>query len=118
MTDIMDSVSIDDLITAVKEGVGGLVDSLNNDVKSPVIQQILHHIQHHYNEDLSLKVLGAQYHIHPVYLGHLFHKETGENFTEYINRYRIERAKERSETLRRKCRISQKCRLLGNRLFL
>jgi two-component system, response regulator YesN len=39
-------------------------------------------------------VLGAQYHIHPVYLGHLFHKETGENFTEYINRYRIERAKE------------------------
>ena len=93
MTDIMDSVSIDDLITAVKEGVGGLVDSLNNDVKSPVIQQILHHIQHHYNEDLSLKVLGAQYHIHPVYLGHLFHKETGENFTEYINRYRIERAK-------------------------
>ncbi|MGG3311588.1 response regulator transcription factor [Paenibacillus sp. FSL W8-0187] len=94
ITDIMDSVSIDDLITAVKDGVGGLVDSLNNDVKSPVIQQILHHIQHHYNEDLSLKVLGAQYHIHPVYLGHLFHKETGENFTEYINRYRIERAKE------------------------
>ncbi|EHB65202.1 MULTISPECIES: response regulator transcription factor [Paenibacillus] len=92
--EIMESISIDDLIAAVKGGVGGLVDSLTNDVKSPVIQQILHHIQLRYNEDLSLKVLGAQYHIHPVYLGHLFHKETGDSFTEYINRYRIDRAKE------------------------
>ncbi|MEK3731070.1 response regulator transcription factor [Paenibacillus sp. FSL M8-0334] len=94
VSDIMESVSIDALITAVKDGVGGLVDSLNHDVKSPVIQQILHHIQQHFHEDLSLKALGADYHIHPVYLGHLFHKETGESFTEYINRYRIDRAKD------------------------
>lgn len=94
LTRIMESISIDDLLAAVKEGIGGLVDSLNSDIKSPVIQQTLHHIQQSYNEDLSLKVLAAQYHIHPVYLGHLFHKETGESFTEYINRYRIEKAKE------------------------
>lgn len=91
---IMESVSIEDLIAAVKDGIGGLVDALNSDIKSPVIQQMLHHIHQSYDEDLSLKVLGAQYHIHPVYLGHLFHKETGESFTEYINRYRIERAKD------------------------
>ncbi|MGM1050021.1 MAG: response regulator [Bacillota bacterium] len=94
LTRIMESASIDDLIAAVKEGIGGLVDSLNSDIKSPVIQQTLHHIHQSYNEDLSLKVLAGQYHIHPVYLGHLFHKETGESFTEYINRYRIEKAKE------------------------
>ncbi|GAB6929667.1 response regulator transcription factor [Paenibacillus sp. JCM 10914] len=94
VTRIMDSNSIDDLVTGVKGGVGRLVDSLNQDVKSPVIQQILLHTQQHYNEDLSLKVLGAEYHIHPVYLGHLFHKETGESFTEYVNKYRIDKAKE------------------------
>lgn len=94
LTSIMESVSIDDLIAAVKEGIGGLVDSLNSDIKSPVIQQTLNHIHQSYAEDLSLKVLAGQYHIHPVYLGHLFHKETGESFTEYINRYRIEKAKE------------------------
>ncbi|WP_106768248.1 response regulator transcription factor [Paenibacillus faecalis] len=94
LTRIMESVSIEDLITTVKEGIGDLVDSLNSDIKSPVIQQTLHHIHQYYNEDLSLKVLAGQYHIHPVYLGHLFHKETGESFTEYINRYRIEKAKE------------------------
>lgn len=91
---IVESPSIDDLICAVKDGIGGLVDALNSDTKSPVIQQTLNHIHDSYDEDLSLKVLAAHYHIHPVYLGHLFHKETGESFTEYINRYRIEKAKE------------------------
>ncbi|MFC7681606.1 response regulator [Paenibacillus sp. GCM10028914] len=91
---IMGSGSIDDLILAVKEGVGRLIDSLNSDIKSPVIQQTLNYIHESYDEDLSLKVLAAQFHIHPVYLGHLFNKETGESFTEYINRYRIEKAKE------------------------
>lgn len=91
---IMESSSIDDLAAAVKEGVGGLVDALENEIKSPVIQQLLQHIHHCYYEDLSLKVLGAQYHVHPVYLGHLFHKETGESFAEYVNRYRIEKAKD------------------------
>ncbi|MBO2944910.1 response regulator transcription factor [Paenibacillus sp. F411] len=86
--------AIDELISVIKAAVSDLVDALNSDVKSPVIQQILQHIHEAYHEDLSLKLLGAQYHIHPVYLGHLFHKETGETFAEYINRYRIEKAKE------------------------
>lgn len=56
--------------------------------------QVLSEIHEHYADELSLKALGARYHIHPVYLGQLFQKETGDNFTEYINRYRIEKAKE------------------------
>lgn len=91
---IMQSAMIDDLIQAVKHGVGGLTDALYDDTKSPVIQQTLNHIHECYDEDLSLKVLANQFHIHPAYLGHLFHKETGDTFTEYINRYRIEKAKE------------------------
>lgn len=91
---IMQSAMIDDLVLAVKEGIGGLIDALNSDTKSPVVQQTLNHIHECYDEDLSLKVLANHFHIHPVYLGHLFHKETGESFTDYINRYRIEKAKE------------------------
>ena len=63
-------------------------------MRNPVVNQVLQHIDKHYAEELSLKLLGAQYHLHPVYLGQLFHKETGETFAEYINKYRIERAKE------------------------
>ena len=43
-------------------------------------------------------MLGAHYHIHPVYLGQLFQKEINETFTEYMNRFRVEKAKELLKT--------------------
>jgi len=61
---------------------------------SPIIKQILQHIHTHYSEELSLKLLGQLYHTHPVYLGQLFHKETSQTFSDYVNRYRIGKAKE------------------------
>lgn len=70
------------------------VCSLLQDAKNPVVHQVLTYIDTHYADELSLKTLGAQYHIHPVYLGQLFHKETGVSFAEYINKYRIEKAKQ------------------------
>ncbi|WP_110930058.1 response regulator transcription factor [Paenibacillus bouchesdurhonensis] len=82
------------LIEMIKEAAAMTVGLLDRDVKSPVVQQVLNYIHDSYNQDLSLKVLGSMYNIHPVYLGQLFHKEVDETFTEYINRYRIEKAKE------------------------
>lgn len=61
---------------------------------SPIIKQIVQHIHAHYSEELSLKLLGQLYHTHPVYLGQLFHKETSQTFSDYVNRYRIGKAKE------------------------
>ncbi|MBD2870882.1 response regulator transcription factor [Paenibacillus arenilitoris] len=85
---------IDDLVRIVQEAAGITVDALIKDVKSPVVQQVLNHIHESYNEDLSLKTLGSLYNIHPVYLGQLFHKECNESFTEYMNKFRVEKAKE------------------------
>ncbi|MFD1175545.1 response regulator [Paenibacillus puldeungensis] len=90
--------SIGELIGVLKEVADKTMESLDHDLKSPVVQQVLNNIHTSYNEDLSLKTLGSLYNIHPVYLGQLFHKEVGESFTEYINRYRIEKAKEQLRT--------------------
>jgi two-component system response regulator YesN len=90
--------SIADWADILKEAAAYTIDSLVRDVKSPVVQQVLNHIHQSYSEDVSLKTLGTQYNIHPVYLGQLFHKEVGESFTEYINKYRIEKAKEQLRT--------------------
>lgn len=90
--------SLEELIALMQEIAGQTITALTRDLKSPVIQQVLNTIHTSYNEDLSLKTLGALYHIHPVYLGQLFHKEVGELFTEYINHYRIEKAKEQLRT--------------------
>ncbi|OWA33343.1 DNA-binding response regulator [Saccharibacillus sp. O16] len=93
---------MEELIEAVRRAAEETVGLLSRDNRSPVIQQVLGHIAAHYGEELSLKMLGSQYHIHPVYLGQLFHKETGETFTDYLNKYRIERAKEKLRTTSQK----------------
>ncbi|MGG6309491.1 response regulator [Paenibacillus macerans] len=82
------------LVSALEEAAEETVGSLLQDAKNPVVHQVLNYIHSHYADELSLKTLGAQYHIHPVYLGQLFHKETGGSFAEYINKYRIEKAKQ------------------------
>ncbi|OBZ08620.1 MULTISPECIES: response regulator transcription factor [Bacillales] len=91
---IMHAETIEGLVSVVKEAATLTVDSLMRDVKSPIIQQLLNYVHENYAQALSLKSLSQQYNIHPVYLGHLFQKETSETFTEYINKYRINKAKE------------------------
>ena len=61
---------------------------------SPIIKQVLNHIKTHYHEDIGLKVLGQQFNINSVYLGQLFQKETGELFTDYVNRFKMKKAKD------------------------
>lgn len=97
--------AIDDLEAVIQKVADMTVECLISDVKSPIVQQVLKYIHQSYAEELSLKMLGAHYHIHPVYLGQLFHKETNESFTEYINRYRIEKAKELLKTTHLKVHV-------------
>ena len=63
-------------------------------LRSPIVQNVLQYIHTHYHEGLSLKTLGQQFHVNAIYLGQLFQKEVGVVFSEYLNRYRLEKAKE------------------------
>ncbi|MDR0267884.1 response regulator transcription factor [Paenibacillus sp.] len=94
LSSVRSSDTIEELVVSLQEVANETISSLLQDVKNPVVNQVLGFIHDHYADELSLKTLGAQYHIHPVYLGQLFHKETGDSFAEYINKYRIEKAKE------------------------
>ncbi|WP_019913483.1 response regulator transcription factor [Paenibacillus sp. HW567] len=108
---IRETASIHEWIYILKEAAAFTIDLLIRDVKSPVVQQVLNFIHESYSEDISLKTLGAQFHIHPVYLGQLFSKEVGDTFTEYINRYRIEKAKE--ELRYTSCKVQEIARNVG-----
>lgn len=66
--------------------------------RSPVVQKVLEYMHAHFDEELSLKTLGHRFHVNPIYLGQLFQKEIGVVFSEYINHYRLERAKEMLKT--------------------
>ncbi|WP_172195633.1 response regulator [Saccharibacillus qingshengii] len=53
---------------------------------------LLEQIRDHYAEELSLKTLSQRLDLHPNYLGQLFQQETGGNFSDVLNRRRIDRA--------------------------
>lgn len=59
-----------------------------------VVNQAISYIEGHYSESLTLKHVAAVCYLNTSYLGQIFKKEMGESFTDYVNRYRIEKAKE------------------------
>jgi two-component system, response regulator YesN len=91
---VMGASTLEGVEEAVKEVSLLAIDSFSGEDMSPIIKQVLRYIQEHYAEALTLKSLGQQYHIHPNYLGQLFHKQTGDTFADYINKFRIDKAKE------------------------
>ena len=59
-----------------------------------VISQIKSYILEHFSGPISLDVVAEHVFLSPVYVSRLFKQATGENFTDFITRVRIEKAKE------------------------
>ncbi|WP_130837769.1 response regulator transcription factor [Lachnoclostridium sp. Marseille-P6806] len=62
------------------------------------VREICRYMEEHYREDISLHTLAQQVALSPNYTSNLFKKETGVNYSEYLNIVRIERAKELMRT--------------------
>ncbi|UJF34850.1 response regulator transcription factor [Paenibacillus hexagrammi] len=78
-----------------------LLESFMNEVMSCVdrsktgtsgIQKILHYIDEHISEPLTLTEVAKQFHFNPSYLSNYFAVHNREGFNEYVNRVRIEKA--------------------------
>ena len=94
------SSDVNQMKSILKEYCNGLILSINNQVnmRSPIVQNVLSYIHAHYDQGISLKTLGQQFHVNAIYLGQLFQKEVRVVFSEYLNRYRLEKAKELLKT--------------------
>jgi ligand-binding sensor protein/AraC-like DNA-binding protein len=65
---------------------------------NPTLQPAFDYIYNHKNENFSLQAMAQLCHISPTYFSRTFTKETGENFTVYISRLKMEWAKQLLET--------------------
>lgn len=54
-----------------------------------VCSKMLSYVHAHYNEPLTLKQVAAALYMNPAYLGRLFKKQTGYQFSDYLAAYRI-----------------------------
>ena len=59
-----------------------------------LIDRIIRYVTRNYAEQLSLKVLAAQYEISAPYLGRLFRNAVGKPFATYLNEIRLRKAEE------------------------
>ncbi|MBM7585601.1 two-component system response regulator YesN [Bacillus pakistanensis] len=108
---IMKSHSLADLRRIVEQYIQDLIETCSKQTvqRSSIIQSILDYIHEHYSEELSLKTLSQRFHINSIYLGQLFQKELGIVFSEYINHFRIEKAKELLKNTHQKAGKIGKC---------
>ncbi|MCI3922895.1 response regulator [Paenibacillus sp. TRM 82003] len=72
----------------------GLEEAAPSSEYSIHIEKILHHIQKHYQRDLSLEHLSELTDLHPGYISSLFKSEVGMSFVQYLQEHRMEKAKE------------------------
>lgn len=87
-------------IRLLEEGFSGQMKSLlqsflgKKQVYSDAVQKIIGYIEENYMENISLEELAAYVHMNRSYVSHLFKKETGDNLYNYLQHYRLEKAKE------------------------
>lgn len=59
-----------------------------------VLQRIYSYVDQNYDQDISLSELAQQLHLNYSYLSSYFKQQTNENLTAYINKVRVEKAKQ------------------------
>lgn len=68
-------------------------ESMGNTPFRKEIQAAIAYIEEHYAEDITVTKVAESLHLSSNYVSNLFKSETGIRFVEYLNRYRIRKAK-------------------------
>ena len=75
-------------------GDGRLIIRPRNSNTEEVFKQLLHYVHDHYTERLTVQEMSVILHCSESYLNHMIKKKLGVTFSTYINKLRIEHAKE------------------------
>lgn len=63
------------------------------EVTNLMVQKAMDYVALNYSEKISLKTIAAELYLSPNYLSELFKRHTGQNISEYITEYRLEKAR-------------------------
>ncbi|SDD70029.1 Helix-turn-helix domain-containing protein [Paenibacillus sp. UNCCL117] len=98
LQEISQSKDIEAIFLAIRTALGQLCSLIhekkakgNDHLRDSCIQYIVEHLS---DKELSLNKAADYFHLSPPYLSTFFKQQTGYNFSDYLNRLRIQRAKE------------------------
>lgn len=93
LEDIMSAVTYDEL-EEILAGVTARIPVEGERDDNYLIQRTKSLIHEFYRQGITLDEIAGQLKITPEYLGMQFHRETGSNFSSYMKKYRVKKAKE------------------------
>lgn len=70
------------------------LDGRNGSSYRHIVRDSMAYVQAHYTENIQVSDVAAAVYVTPNYFSKIFKQETGENFTEWLNKFRIKKAKE------------------------
>lgn len=82
--------------------VNSIVTCPKNSQNERLIEEVKEHIQENYQEGITLTELSQHFNVSNGYLSKLFLDYVGENFTDYLNMIRVNKAKELLKTTGKK----------------
>lgn len=85
---------MEELVDYVCHVIGEVMDYLSEKGSGihPLVARLIRYVRDNSENDLSLKAMSHLFNVNTAYLGQLFMNETGEVFSNYLNRIRIEKA--------------------------
>ena len=89
--------TIIDIEQWMKNILGGVIDYITQNQKSnnrKVINDILKIIEESYSTNITINDISKEIYLSINYISIIFKKEIGENFSEYLMKYRLEKAKQ------------------------
>lgn len=70
-----------------------MIMRLTQEQQDHVVTRVIQYIEMNYSSTCTLQAVAAHVHVTPNYLSHLFKKETGQGFSQYVSKRRIDKAK-------------------------
>ena len=88
------SISIEDMIHLLKLKIHASLADLENakykhTIRNPKIKEIDQYIIEHLSENITSIIMANHLHLNPSYFSRFFKQLTGENFTDYVHRFKI-----------------------------
>ncbi|MBD3920263.1 response regulator transcription factor [Paenibacillus sp. PR3] len=94
ISDMIRQRSLQSLITHLNQAIEGTVRYSAEHSPETIIKQVEDFIRRHSSENLKLETIADLFNYNSSYLGKLFKTHTGEYFNTYLDKVRIEKAKE------------------------
>jgi len=97
--EVLGTISSSETIEEIEETIIGFtvriidyLSSIREDKHERISDKVVKYIRENYSKNVTLKSVAKHFYLNPAYLGRIFKEETGELFSDFVNRVRVEEA--------------------------